>query len=274
MQNQLIRVEVRENSAWVTLSRPQKLNSLTDPLMVELKGTLDTLALNDDVRVIVLQGDGKAFSSGFDLSGSREEPLSVSDWNAHIQTGAAAMRAVWMVPQPVIAKIRGACLGGGFDLSLACDLAIASDDAYFGEPEVKFGGGSMFMVLPWLMGLRQVNELLLTGRIIDSQRALEFGFLNEVVSGDELDDRIEALVAHMCLLPGGTLQKNKRLVHRVYELMGVLNAVQISADTSTLALSSKGGEAAEFDTIVQAEGLASALKWQKDRYLQAGAYPR
>ena len=86
------------------------------------------------------------------------------------------------MPQPVVAKIRGACLGGGFALSLSCDLAYASEDSFFGEPEVKFGGSTMSPILAWALPPRQFKELILTGRFIDAKRAETLGLINEVVA--------------------------------------------------------------------------------------------
>lgn len=260
--------------ATITLRRPEKLNALTDALMLELTAALDAVAADKSVRVVVLSGAGRAFSAGFDVSPKPGEPRQVSGWKQHVETGVAAMRRIWTLPQPVVAKIRGACLGGGFDLALACDLAYASDDAFFGEPEVKFGGGSMFMVLPWLIGLRHVNELLLTGRTFDARRACELGLINEAVPADALDARVAAVVRHMCEVPEGTLPKNKAMTHRIYELMGLLDAIGISADTTTIALSARDGDGNAFDAIAKRDGLAAALTWQKQRFAAIGAFPR
>lgn len=254
--------------ATITLQRPEKLNALTDELMTELTQALDQCAQDNAVQVVVLTGAGRSFSAGFDIS-TREVPrVSVNDWKSHFRTGNTAMQRVWDLPKPVIAKVRGHCLGGGFDLAFACDLIVASEDALFGEPEVKFGGGCMFMLLPWIVGIRHVNEILLTGNMLTAQRAHELGVVNEVVPGDALDAAVEKLTAHMCRIPGGTLSRNKSLIHRVYEMMGVKEAVRASEDAAVLSLSAKttGGAVDEFDRISAAQGVSAALAWQRARY--------
>lgn len=257
----------RDNSvATITLRRPQKLNALTDELMTELSNAVDAVGADDDVRVIVLTGEGRAFSAGFDISPRTTPRTTAVEWRSHFRIGVGAMRKIWDCPKPVIAKVRGACVGGGFDLMYACDLTVAADDAFFGEPEVKFGGGSMFMLLPWLIGLRHVNELLLTGETVDAWRAYELGLVNKVVSPDELDGYVEDMARRMTLVPEGTLSKNKGTIHRVYELMGVTEALRLGEDIAALTLSSREGESLEFDRIAAEEGLNSALAWRAARF--------
>jgi enoyl-CoA hydratase len=265
---EFLTLDCAEGVATITLNRPAKLNALTDELMAELTATLDRCAQDDDVQVVVLTGAGRAFSAGFDIS-TREVPrVSVDDWKSHFRIGTTAMQRIWDLPKPVIAKVRGPCLGGGFDLAFSCDLIVATEDAQFGEPEVKFGGGCMFMLLPWIVGIRHVNEILLTGNLLTAQRAHEIGIINTVVAADGLDAAVDKLAAHMRRLPPGTLSKNKALIHRVYELMGMKEAVRLSEDTAVLGLSAKttSGVPSEFERITAAQGLTAALAWQKARY--------
>jgi len=252
--------------ATITLCRPQKLNALTDELMTELTDALDIVGNDEAVRVVVLTGDGRAFSSGYDISPREAPRTTVQEWRSHFRIGVGAMRKIWDCPKPVIAKVRGACVGGGFDLMFACDLTVAEEQAFFGEPEVKFGGGSMFMLLPWLIGLRHVNELLLTGETLDARRAYELGLVNKVVPAERLDEHVEEMARRMSLMPHGTLVKNKSTIHRAYELMGVSEAFRLGEDVAVLTLSSREGESLEFDRIAADEGLNSALAWRAARF--------
>lgn len=265
---EFIQFSVADGVGTITLDRPDKLNALTDELMTEVAVALGQCANDDRVQVVVLTGAGRAFSAGFDIS-TREVPrVSVNDWKSHFRIGTAAMQKVWDLPKPVIAKVRGPCLGGGFDLAFSCDLIVAADDARFGEPEVKFGGGCMFMLLPWIVGIRHVKEILLTGNMLSARRAHEIGLINDVVPLDALDASVAQLAAHMCRVPKGTLGRNKALIHRVYELMGVREAVRLSEDSAVLGLSAKttGGVFDEFDRISAELGVSAALQWQKARY--------
>lgn len=266
--HEFIRLDAAHGVATITLNRPDKLNALTDALMTELAAALEQCASDDAVQVVVLTGAGRAFSAGFDISGREGPRVSVNDWKSHFRIGTAAMQKVWDLPKPVIAKVHGPCLGGGFDLAFSCDLIVASEDAKFGEPEVKFGGGCMFMLLPWIVGIRHVNEILLTGNMLSARRAHEIGLINEVVPMAGLDEAVGRLAAHMCRVPKGTLGRNKAMIHRVYEMMGAREAVRMSEDLSVLGLSAKttAGSIGEFERICAEKGVSAALEWQAARY--------
>lgn len=257
--------------ATLTIARPHKLNALTNEIMTELASTLDRIAGDDSIRAVVLTGEGRAFSAGFDVSTEEDTPeWTPAYWVEHFRLAYAGLHRLWTLPQPVVAKIRGACLGGGFALSLACDLAYASEDSYFGEPEVKFGGSTMSPLLAWTLPPRHFKELLLTGRFIDAKRAETWGLINEVVSAGELDARVDQVVRHMCLLPPGTLTKNKSLLNRFYDAMGHAALVDFAEAQSVVRLSTASEN--EFNKISKEQGVSAALKWQRKRFADVGAF--
>jgi enoyl-CoA hydratase len=267
----LVQCQTVDAVATVTLRRPQKLNALTDELMKELVTTLDRIAGDAAIRVVVLTGEGRAFSAGFDVSVNKDLPeRTAADWTEHFELAYAGLSRVWSLPQPVVAKVRGACLGGGFALSLVCDLAYASEDSFFGEPEVKFGGSTMSPILAWALPPRYFKELVLTGRFVDAKQAETWGLINEAVSADRLDARVDQVVRHMCLLPPGTLARNKNLLNRFYETMGHTTLLDMAQDRSVLGLSAAPAD--EFTQISKASGLSAALKWQKKRFSDVGAF--
>src|SRR5690606_35452841 len=108
----------------------------------------------------------RAFSSGYDVGGGEDMPARTPPyWMYHFHLAYWNLRRIWTLPQPVIAKVNGACLGGGMALAMACDLTYASETAFFGDAEIKFGGGgNMFPILQWIIGMKKLNELMLTGR--------------------------------------------------------------------------------------------------------------
>jgi enoyl-CoA hydratase len=268
-----VKCVISEGIAQVTISRPEKLNALSDEVMNELTDALSDIAETSTVRVVVLAGEGRAFCAGYDLTKARAQEPTPQYWQQHFGIAIGALRRIWTLPQPVIAKVRGACLGGGFNIFMACDLAYASDDAVFGEPEVRFGLGTMFALHPWLVGMRQVNEILLTGRFISAKRAFEIGLINEVVLPQDLDSRVDAVSRHMALIPTQSLSYNKKLSHRIYEIMGAGQAMDISADVSALAFSGRASQPSEFDTRKREEGFKAALSWHKERFRKVGAFP-
>jgi enoyl-CoA hydratase/carnithine racemase len=267
----LIQSRTADAVATLTITRPQKLNALTDEIMKELMATLDRIAEDASIRVVVLTGEGRAFSVGFDVSVDARMPeRTPADWAEHFQLAYASLYRVWSLPQPVVAKVRGACLGGGFALSLVCDLAYASEDSFFGEPEVKFGGSTMSPILAWALPPRFFKELVLTGRLLDAKQAQNRGLVNEVVSADALDARVDQVVRHMCLLPPGTLTKNKSLLNRFYDVMGHGTLLDVAQDRSVIGLST--ALANEFTQISKERGVSAALEWQKKRFSDAGAF--
>ena len=266
-----IHSKTKDAVATLTIDRPEKLNALTNAIMTELAATLDRIAGDDSIRVVVLTGEGRAFSAGFDVSTDADTPeWTPAYWIEHFRLAYAGLERLWALPQPVVAKIRGACLGGGFALSLACDLAYASEDAYFGEPEVKFGGSTMSPLLAWALPPRHFKELLLTGRFIDAKRAETWGLINEAVSSGALDARVDQVVRHMCLLPPGTLAKNKSLLNHFYEVMGLRTLADIAEAKSVERLNTAPEN--EFTRISKEQGVSAALKWQKKRFADVGAF--
>jgi enoyl-CoA hydratase len=128
--------------ARITLNRPQRANALNAAMLDEINHTLDEIEADRNIRAVIVRGQGHAFSSGFDLKEQMERrPVGVDQWQPILRKGFDTVMRFWHFPLPTIAAVRGPCLAGACELALACDLTVASDDAYFGEPELKFGAG-------------------------------------------------------------------------------------------------------------------------------------
>jgi enoyl-CoA hydratase/carnithine racemase len=180
-------------TARVTLNRPEKRNALSLALMEELIVSLETLGASPEVRAIVIEGAGVAFSAGHDLSEMVGRDLSFYQQLFDVCT--ELMETIHRVPQPVIAKVHGVATAAGCQLVAACDLAVAADDARFATPGVKIG---LFCSTPMVplsraIGRKRALEMLLTGELVDAWRALEWGLINRVVPGDELDGVVNDL---------------------------------------------------------------------------------
>lgn len=172
--------------ARVTLNRPEVRNAIDLRMVQDLGEVFDELATDETVRVIVMTGAGeKAFASGADIAQLKERTVA----DALKRINSAIFRRIEEQPIPVIAAIRGFCLGGGCELAMACDLRIAGESARLGQPEVSLGilaGAGAVQRLPKLVGLGRAKELIFTGRIIDAREAERIGLVNHVVPDAEV----------------------------------------------------------------------------------------
>ena len=175
--------------ARLTLSRPERANALNAAMLSEIGTALDEIERDSGVRVLIVAGAGTAFSSGFDLKEQMERrPVGVESWRPILRKDFDTIMRFWHFPRPTIATVRGPCLAGACELALACDITIASEDAFFGEPELKFGAGIVAMILPWVVGPKIAKEIILLGQDrIPAARAREIGMVNRVVASDELE---------------------------------------------------------------------------------------
>jgi enoyl-CoA hydratase/carnithine racemase len=189
---------VRGAIARVVLDRPERRNALSLAMMRELRAALRALGDDPAVRVIVVAGNGPAFSAGHDLAEMTGDAAPAAGFYDELfSTCVDLMRTIHEVPQPVIARVHGVATAAGCQLVAACDLAVASDDARFATPGVKIG---LFCSTPMVpvtraVGRKRALELLLTGEMIDARTALEWGLVNRVVPAAALDGEVEALAA-------------------------------------------------------------------------------
>jgi enoyl-CoA hydratase/carnithine racemase len=197
--------------ARVVLDRPERRNALSLALMQEVIDTLDDVAADPAVRVVVMEGNGPAFSAGHDLA----EMTATRDagfYEELFSTCVRMMTRVHELPQPVIAKVHGIATAAGCQLVAACDLAVAAEGARFATPGVNIG---LFCSTPMVpvarsVGRKRALEMLLTGEMIDARTALEWGLVNHVVPGDRLDDEVLALAGRIAQASGYVLALGKR----------------------------------------------------------------
>lgn len=267
MSAEFIKREDNGPISWITIERPGKLNALSSTVIGELSATLTEVEKDDSIKVVVLQGVEKAFSVGYDIAEEVEAGLATAEqWHAGLTNNVGLTMQVWGFSKPVIGAVSGFCLAGGFELAMACDILIATDDAQFGEPEIRFGSGPVTLLMPFLIGEKKTNELLLTGDTIDAQTARELGFINKVVSGEELHQTVEMMARKIALTPLPVLNYTKRGLKRAYEAMGLKDAVESNLDIAAILNSVYSPEREEFTQLVATEGLRSALAWRDERF--------
>ena len=198
MSYQTLALDVADRIAVLTVNRPDKLNALADLVIAELGQAIDELRGRDDVGGIILTGAGRAFIAGADIS----ELASRNAFEAKLlaRRGQEVFRRFETSPKPTIAAVNGFALGAGCEIAMACHLRIASEQAKFGQPEVKLGltpGYAGTQRLPRLVGRGRALQLLLTGEMIDAAEAHRIGLVNAVVPAAELLDRAKAMLTAM-----------------------------------------------------------------------------
>jgi enoyl-CoA hydratase len=260
--------ERRGPTAWITLNRPEKLNALNDAVVRGLEDAVARATADDEVRVVVLAGAGRAFSAGYDLSAEADETSldTASKWRELLRKDVEMTMRIWSLPKPTIAAVRGWCLAGGMEVAMACDLLICTEDARFGEPEIRYGSGPVTLLMPFILGERRTRELLLTGDTIDAPTALQWGLVNRVVAADELDAEVDRFAARIAPTPLEVLRLTKLALNRATRAMGLLEAVEANLDLSAVLNAANTPEQQEFDRTVREQGLKAALAWRDRRY--------
>ena len=171
-----------ENIAVITLNRPHVLNAMNEQLWLDLRDALADSNNDNNIKVVIITGAGRAFSTGADLKESKTRTLS--DYRQYLDRLQEISRNILRYPKTTIAAVNGYALGSGCELSLACDIRIASDKAIFGFPEAKVASsvtGGTFRLLQNLIGLGKAKELLFTSDYIDANEADRIGLINKVV---------------------------------------------------------------------------------------------
>lgn len=195
--------DVRNGVGWITFNNPERRNAMKLEMNEAIVEVLAGFSADDDVRVVVMQGAGdKAFVSGADIS-EFETHRSTPEARAHFDAvAAAAGRALVELEKPLIAKIRGFCMGGGLATALAADIRISADDGQFAIPAARLGLGYGFAGIRKLVGLvgpAMASEIMLSARRFTAAEAAEMGLVNRVVATDELDGAVDELAGQIAV---------------------------------------------------------------------------
>ncbi|UCG11558.1 MAG: enoyl-CoA hydratase [Deltaproteobacteria bacterium] len=205
-------------AAEILLNRPEKRNSLSLNLLEEMIHALEALALNQEVKVVVIRGNGPVFSAGHDL---RElTGGDIEDYRRIFATCMKMMLLLSEVPQPVIAGVHGIATAAGCQLVAACDLAVAAADTLFATPGTKIGFFCSTPMVPLsrVVGRKKALEMLFTGEFISAQEAMQIGLVNRVVPAHELDEAVQGLADHICKFSRTVLGIGKATFYRQMEM--------------------------------------------------------
>ena len=268
-------VETRREGlvGFLTFNRPAVLNAF-DPELIEATGVALRRHVEDPaVAAIVVHGAGRAFSPGFDIKASANAgDRGVVEWRRVLEEDFDFIMQFWDCPKPTIAAVHGYCIGGAFEVMLACDVTVAAASTRFGEPEVRFGSGIVALLLPWITGAKAAKEILLTGEDrLGADRARELGIVNHVVPDGEEIARAVAIAESMAAASPSSVRLTKLAINRSYEAMGMRQALLQALELDVVIESSGGPERSEFNRIRREESLKAALAWRDARFARAAS---
>jgi enoyl-CoA hydratase len=204
--------------AKITLNRPQAMNAMNEVMFREIAQALEDSEEDNNIRVVVITGKGRAFCAGVDLKFAGEKLTSQKAKEDFYRLGnRGKMRRIEEMSKPVIAAVNGFALAGGFEIMLTCDLAIAAEDAQIGDQHMNYGlfgaGGSPFR-LPHLIGIRRAKELIFTGKWVTGKEAERIGLVNRAVPADQLESAVDELVAQLADKSPVAMKISKAYINR------------------------------------------------------------
>lgn len=252
----------------LTMNRPDALNALNGELIEAMSTGVRAASEDDDVRVVILRGAGRAFCAGYDLNEDAEGgEHDARSWHEELSRSTEHMLEFTECSKPTIAQVHSYCLAGGTDLMLACDLAVVADDAKFGYVDIRFGSGVVSMFLPWVVGVRRAKELLFTGEDrVSADEAMRIGMVNRVVPAAELDDATLALANEIAKNEPFVIATTKRAVNRVWDVAGFRAAMAANTELDVLIETANLPARDDFRRITQEEGLKAAIAWRDERF--------
>lgn len=257
--------------ARLLLNRPERLNAINEDTPRELRAAVEWANADDEVHVIVIEGAGKGFCGGYDLTvfgeGEVDHPCQQErfPWDpmedyAFMKRNTEDFMTLWKSPKPTIAKVHGAAVAGGSDIALCCDLLVMSEDARIGYMPTRVWGCPTTAMWTFRLGATRAKQMMFTGDVIDGKTAAAWGLANEAVPADELEARTMALANRIAGVPRGQLAMHKLVINQVMLTMG-LEQTQSMA-TLFDGITRHNPEGMWFRRYAQAEGFKAAVQWR------------
>jgi enoyl-CoA hydratase/carnithine racemase len=243
MTQNTIRLTREGAIATLTINRAEKRNAITNEMMEDIERMSKSLASDEKTRAVIVRAEGRDFSVGADLSQSRfqGDPQSILLRRRGLELGGLMMRALQEIHQPTICAIQGIATGGGACIATACDFRIGANDSRIGYGEVKMGINLMWNAVPvcvHLIGPARAKRMIMSGKFFDAQTLLNWGFLDEIVPHESLEQAAQAMAEEYASLPPIAVQMIKRSINRV---VGALDqaVMHMDADQWLLAAHSQ-----------------------------------
>ncbi len=230
--------------AYVTLNRPERLNAFNAAVWEGLEANFAKANADPEVRVIILRGNGRAFSAGADVRARSESTTPEEEQHARgdvVDDAINLHRSIdrylrfFNNPKPIIAQVHGYCLGVASQTAVMCDITVVAEDARIGLPSVPLGGGYISPMWSWLIGPKRAKEMSYTvGAQIDGKTASDWGWANRAVPADQLESTVKEMATRMSNLPSKFLQLKKSSINRQMDIQGFSVAIRTGAEMDAL----------------------------------------
>jgi len=268
MSFEVIQYETDGPLALLSLNRPEKLNAINQKMVMELNRALDLAEADAAVRAIVLDGRGRAFSAGFDLDlpDDGADEIDTDALRKELGDDVNIIMRFWESPKTTIAAVHGYCLGSAMEMAVACDITVAAEGCRFGAPEVRFGSGIVALLLPWFIGPKRAKELLLTGDDrVSAEQAREYGLVNRVVPGDDLQSVARDIATQIARNDEFAVRTTKQAINRSYAIAGMREALFQALELDIIVEATETDDSREFSRILRDEGTRAAIAWRDAR---------
>ena len=268
MDYEYVLTEKKGRIGYVILNRPKKLNALNKAFVGEIVDALKGMDDDREVRVIVIKGNGRAFTAGADLAPDQPNRTSdvttAYDYKRVTRVWTEAADFIRGIGKPTIVQVHGYFLAGATDLFLLCDFILAAEDAQIGCPDVKGMQSVLRHAWTYLVGPQWAKYVLLTGDNIDGKTAERIGLTFKSVPADKLEAEVDKLAQKIALLPLDLLEPNKSLVNKVLDNMGFVASQRLAVENS--AFTHLAPQVRQFYDMVEEKGLRPALEWRAETY--------
>ncbi len=262
----------------IILDQPEKRNLLTYDRLCEIAEAAREMERDDNVKVIIIKGEGPCFSAGYDLNPPKQgkdtsRPGNNASihldrdriWGSSNRHHLSVYFTLWDLQKPVIAQIHSYCLGGGSELAAFCDIRFVADDAVIAWPGARAGSPGNIQYAPWLIGITKAKEMYFTGDSVDAQEAWRVGWATRVYPRARLQEETEKFARRIALIETDLMMMTKRGINRQLEMMGFRTGLE-SWNLDLVALSGFRKSNGEFRRIIEENGLKAALDWRDGKF--------
>jgi enoyl-CoA hydratase len=256
--------------ARITLNRPAAMNALSYDLLAEMQDALIVAERDPECRVIIINGAGRCFSTGYDLGGYAHpdygdvqvtEEIKAKD---HVVQRHENYFTIWNLLKPVIAQVHGYCLAGASELAAMCDVTIVAEDTIIGYPPVRAMSTPDTPYPAWLFNIKKAKLYCFTGDPITGKEAVEWGFATMAVPADQLEEVTTKIAERIAIVPTELMCLQKEEINRIYDIMGFTTSIEWSSKIHDLA--GKVEVVQQFHKIAHEKGHKAALQWRDGPY--------